>query len=92
MEKKRSQIAEVINSILATEWDPIGIKDDPIAASEYLSYAHAIVHLLGTGCDAGALSLALQAFEQNELGLAPNISVDDTVARKLVATYRRLAS
>ena len=40
------RISDEIRQVLVKVWDPIGIKDEPLAPSEYDSYIEGVLHLL----------------------------------------------
>jgi hypothetical protein len=70
-EKERSQrIRRDIRTVLMTHWDPIGVKDEPMAADEYDGYIGAIYGLLTSTATANAISDHLREIEIKRMGFS----------------------
>ena len=52
MRHKHEQLLKELERILWEEWDPIGINDEPLARSEYDSYALEVLSCCTKGCTA----------------------------------------
>lgn len=52
-----------------SHWDPIGVKDEPMAKSEYSSYVGSIYRLLSSGAADSEISSTLERIETEEMGL-----------------------
>ena len=77
-------IREAARNILLEDWDPIGVKDEPLACDEYLSYLPAICHLLTSGVDLSKLTAHLMSLEKISMGLPGNEDRAKRVAKKLL--------
>jgi hypothetical protein len=68
-DKERSQrIHRDIRTVLMTQWDPIGVKDEPMAADEYDMYIGGIYGLLTRSASASAISDHLREIEIKRMG------------------------
>ena len=64
------RIKTEIRSVLMREWDPIGVKDEPMAADEYDSYIGGIYELLKNRAAAKTISDHLREIELRRMGFA----------------------
>lgn len=64
------RIKTEIRSILMREWDPIGVKDEPMAADEYDGYIGGIYELLKNSAPAKKISDHLREIEIRRMGFA----------------------
>ena len=69
--------------MLMSEWDPIGVGDEPMAADEYDSYIGDVLQLLERKASAKAIYDYLQQVETQRMGLT------DLQGRPLVPRERR---
>ena len=60
-----------VDEILYYLWDPIGVKDEPAARSEYSSYAATISSILLAEKDQESIAKQLMIFERDNMGLVP---------------------
>jgi hypothetical protein len=60
-----------VDEILYYLWDPIGVKDEPAARSEYSSYAASISSLLISENDQESIAKQLTMFERDNMGMVP---------------------
>ena len=73
-----------IRSILLSDWDPIGIGDNPNLSDEYDRYINAILHLLLNNTNVEDIANTLTRIERNEMSIIkPNSSNSYKVAQKL---------
>ncbi|HTD34367.1 MAG TPA: hypothetical protein VK665_11940 [Candidatus Elarobacter sp.] len=78
-----------MRAILLRSWDPLCIKDVPLASRDYDEYARAIVNLLLAGAGEGALTEYLETVERDRLQVgAGDGTVRRAVARALHALDR----
>lgn len=61
-----------VDEILFYLWDPIGVKEEPAARSEYVGYVGVIFSLLISGKDQKTIAKQLMVFEENNMGLSTN--------------------
>lgn len=61
-----------VDEILFYLWDPIGVKEEPAARSEYAGYVGVIFSLLISSKDQNTIAKQLMVFEENNMGLATN--------------------
>ena len=59
-----------LRTLLMDRWDPIGVRDEPLAASEYDSYLGPLASKLRAGADAQAVATYLAAVEHDWMELA----------------------
>ena len=64
-----------IDEILWVEWDPIGVRDEPAARSEYESYVLGILGLALTRGDVDEIARRLYELETQHMGLRGTSSV-----------------
>ncbi len=70
-EKEASREIRVeIRHILMEKWDPIGVKDEPLAADEYDSYIGEIFEMLKRKVSVRQLTEYLQQIETQNMGVA----------------------
>ena len=70
-DKERSQrIRRDIRSVLITHWDPIGVRDEPMAADEYDGYVGGVYELLLAKGTEDAISDHLREIEIKRMGYA----------------------
>lgn len=72
-----------IRRVLLTEWDPIGIRDEPLAQDEYDAYARRIATMLSSGASVSELMDYLTNAEKEMMGLVPDRSRAEIAAGKL---------
>ena len=84
---RRSSLRQAIHSILITEWDPLGVRDNPLAQDEYDSYVSGIERLLrDANTDAARLCDHLRNPELVSMGLSnPDARRNRQVAARLLA-------
>ena len=78
-----SEAFDTIRSILLTDWDPIGIKDEPKAADEYDEYIGDLSALLKNAASAEEIANYLVKIEREFMGLPGDISRAKAVARSM---------
>ena len=71
-----------VERILLTEWDPIGVKGEPMAESEYGTYAGTITSMLVHGSTEDAVAAYLVMVESEMMGLGPRADHCQKVARE----------
>ena len=64
------RIKSEIRTILMRDWDPIGVKDEPMAADEYDMYLGGIYELLKSGASLELISEHLREIEIKRMGFA----------------------
>jgi hypothetical protein len=74
-----------IKKILMEDWDPIGVKDEPNAQSEYDRYAMQVLGLLYQKASNDDLVDYLNAIVANHMGLKPNRQLTQSAVEKLMA-------
>ncbi len=79
-----------IHNILINEWDPIGVRDQPLAQDEYDSYIPGIIRLLERGAPESRLAEHLDQLETIEMGLPANHERNQRVATRLFNTYTHI--
>jgi hypothetical protein len=71
MDKERGRrIRTEIRDVLMREWDPIGVKDEPMAADEYDMYLGDIYSLLADGAPETFIASHLRNIEIKRMGFA----------------------
>ena len=75
-----------IRSILLTEWDPLGIKNDPEAHNEYDSYIRHIESLLMHNSDARHISEFLLRVERDQMGLSGDFMRAESVSKSIACS------
>ncbi|HEY0502134.1 MAG TPA: hypothetical protein VGD42_01455 [Lysobacter sp.] len=90
---RAEQISAEIRRVLVTDWDPIGVMDDPEwPRDEYDRYVGEIFGFLARGESAEFLARHLCLVEDKMMGLgSPAVSARLEVARKLTAIDVRLS-
>ena len=78
-----TDLADKVRSILLSDWDPVGIREEPRAHDEYDVYARQIGERLRAGMSASELSRLLLDIETIEMGLRGNPEQAAHVALKL---------
>jgi hypothetical protein len=77
---------EAIGRVLREDWDPIGVKDEPMAQDEYDCQIGAVYRLLVSGASAQQIAEHLHRIEAEHMGLTgPTPELLLPVARKLLA-------
>jgi len=76
-------LAEDVRVILLSDWDPVGIREDPEARDEYDAYARQIAERLRAGASVDELSRLLLDIETIDMGLTGNTDRAAGAARKL---------
>lgn len=85
------EIGAGIGAVLRRDWDPIGVHDEPAAASEYDSYVPGIQGLIVSGASVHEIAQHLGMLEETQLGLRRRTHADlMSVARTLRAIPARL--
>jgi hypothetical protein len=74
-----------IKKILMENWDPIGVKDEPEAQSEYDSYAMQVLGLLYQKVSEDDLAEYLNSIVENHMGLKSDPRLTQLTVEKLVA-------
>ena len=74
-----------VNALLLSEWDPIGICDEPAAQDEYDAYAAVIVDMINAGRSEAELADYLVSLETDAMGLKADRRRAEAVATKLTA-------
>lgn len=72
MNKNKTKAKGIMNSIrkvLLNDWDPIGIKDVPVAQNEYDSYVGVIYRMIASQSQAKEVAEYLIKIEVEEMGL-----------------------
>jgi hypothetical protein len=71
IDKERGRrIQTAIRDVLMREWDPIGVKDEPMAADEYDMYPGDIYGLLTDNAAEAAIAAHLRKIEIERMGFA----------------------
>jgi hypothetical protein len=85
------EIMEAIAAVLLKDWDPIGVKDEPMAQDEYESQIGRVYRLLASGATEQQVAEHLSRVESEEMGFT-NSTAEPLlpVARKLLALNVRL--
>jgi hypothetical protein len=84
--KRVREIQEAIGRILLHDWDPIEVRSEPLAQSEYDSYAGGVYRLLASMASEQEIADHLRKIQVEEMGLSfPEVSTLLAVARKLKA-------
>ncbi|QDK45626.1 hypothetical protein DOM22_10935 [Bdellovibrio sp. ZAP7] len=82
----------VVSNILLSDWDPIGVRDNPHASAEYDCYALRVVGMLHNGANSGTIAEYLMSVEKDEL----EVKVDDRkakmVAEKILNDFQKRKS
>lgn len=68
-ERRAHEIQAAIATVLAEDWDPIGVRDVPEAVGEYEMYVGGIYRLLASGTRPRQLAEYLAAVERVRMGL-----------------------
>jgi hypothetical protein len=74
-----------VRTLLLSEWDPIGVRDEPAAQDEYDAYAAVIVDMINAGRSETELADYLVSLETDAMGLAADRRRAEAVATKLTA-------
>ena len=87
MNPKDQPARDIVNSIrqvLLTDWDPIGVLDEPTVQDEYDSYIGGVYRLLFNAVSAQSIAAHLAKIESEQMGLSTQ-QIDSllSVARKL---------
>jgi len=77
---------KAIHDVLISEWDPIGVGDEPLAQDEYDSYIPVIYRLISEGVDDLTIARHLEQIETESMGLSPSGDRNMQVARRLRET------
>ena len=72
-----------VRTLLLSEWDPIGIHDEPAAQDEYDTYAAVIVDMLSAGARPTEIADYLVGVEERAMGLEANPARAASVAAAL---------
>ncbi len=67
-----SQLMVEVERILLDKWDPIGVKGEPMAESEYSTYAGIVTSMLFNGKSEEAVAAYLDRVEREKLNLGPH--------------------
>lgn len=82
------RVIDEIRDVLMREWDPIGVKDEPLAWDEYDAYIGRTYRLLVDGSSDQVIADYLADVEQDRMGLGP--SKPESLAR-VVQALRKLS-
>jgi hypothetical protein len=86
MKKKQYQaLSAALHMILINEWDPIGMRHEPRAQTEYDTYIPGIIRILQDGADRSALRTYLQHTEIVNMGMQGNLERKVVVQPRMVA-------
>lgn len=80
-----SKIEETVKEILLNEWDPIGVKSNPKAKTEYDTYALRIVGMLYNGTDEAKITAFLKDLIVNNFGLNYDEKLTKIISKKLIS-------
>ena len=69
--RRTKEIQREIEEVLRTDWDPIGVIDEPEAKDEYSSYVGGIYRLLHARASALKIAEHLREIEMESMGLDP---------------------
>lgn len=75
-----SNLMVEVERILLTEWDPCGVKGEPMAEGEYGSYAGRVASMLVHGSNEDAVADYLSRVEADLMGLKPDSGRNHKVA------------
>jgi hypothetical protein len=84
------ELYKIIDEILWTDWNPIGVNDSPEARDEYQSYLPHIFRLAIEGKDAERISASLIATIETNMGLSANKEHILNVAKKIVSAKKSI--
>ena len=84
-----TDLSSRVDTILWSDWDPIGVNTTPEAEGEYSSYVPALVALLLNGADEQKLAHHLHSIEQVSMGISSGLDHCRHAARKLLEAYRQ---
>jgi len=92
IDKERGQrIRTAIREVLMRDWDPIGVKDEPLAADEYDMYLAGVYGLLASGVPENTVAAHLRDIEIGRMGFAEFQTPDRLdVAKALKAILTQL--
>jgi hypothetical protein len=80
------EILDAIGSVLLEDWDPIGVKREPMAQDEYDGCVGEVYRLIASGATADQLAEHLRRVEVERMGLGPgSAEALLPVAEKLLA-------
>jgi hypothetical protein len=82
------EITDKVRAILLTEWDPIGIVDEPKAQDEYDTYTGPVLKLVLAGVSVNALADYLVGIERDRMELVGDRARATRAARHLVSLKR----
>jgi hypothetical protein len=87
------EIMSAIGAILLKEWDPIGVKNEPMAQDEYDRYIGGVYRLLASGPTEQQIAAHLAGLEAGRMGLGTSSGEHLLpVARKLLSLDIKLES
>jgi hypothetical protein len=89
-ERRAREIQGSIRRVLLEDWDPIGIKDEPLAQDEYDMYVGAIYRLIASRASPMEIANHLARLEGDQLDLAIRADALLQVAEKLHSLDVRL--
>lgn len=72
-----------VGKVLLSDWDPIGVHDEPRAQDEYDSYAPTIARLVAEGASTEMIARHLLRIEIEEMSLPPDAARANRAALKL---------
>lgn len=67
-----SHLRVEVERILLTQWDPVGVKGEPMAEGEYGTYAGIVATMLQRGSTEEAVADYLRRVEAERLGVGPD--------------------
>ena len=79
---------QAVRAILLRSWDPLRVKNVPLAARDYDEYARAIVNLLWADAGEGALTEYLELVERDRMQLGDGDPAARAVASRQLRALR----
>jgi hypothetical protein len=81
---------QCVDELLWSDWDPIGINQNPEARNEYYGYLPEIFKLAMQGASESEISKQLLNFERSSMGLSGNDINCSRVARLVLNARQKL--
>lgn len=89
---EQQTLYQLIDDILWTEWDPVGINSVEAARDEYYSYLFPLMNLLIQGADENRISSFLYQCETIDLGMEGSKPHCDEVAKRISGVRDKIFS
>lgn len=89
--RRAREIQVAIGAVPLRDWDPIGVRDEPLAQDEYGSYVGGVYRLIASGATADEVEAHLVLVQGEMMGLSLPAGSLRSVAERLVALDVRLA-